>query len=76
MSTVNYRPSYSNFPSWIGGVAAALKKWPRSLTAADGVVDQQITQWLDPPPRPRLSKERDLFFDGAATPPVQEGKFE
>src|SRR2546425_9012255 len=55
-----------------GGVAAPINKISRSfLSRAQTGWFVQTTDYrkLNEPPRPRLSKEGDHLFDGAATPP-------
>src|SRR5262249_40003622 len=58
----------------IGGVAAPIKKMPRSiLTGADGVVDQENQRLIHHPVRGRQRRLRSIFLYAASTPPIQEG---
>src|ERR671922_787938 len=42
-------------------------------TTPSGATESGSPTFSYTPPRPRLSKERDYFIDGATTPPHEEG---
>ena len=64
-------------PPWKGGVAAPIKKMPRSILSGrrrGGRFNHRLSE-VEPTTPSAPSKERDHLVDGAATPPFQGGDF-